>query len=144
MKEIRKVTISGIDYQFGHISVRKLNKLWIRIVKLAGASLGAAMEGAAGSGKVDFVKIMREVSLAVDEELLDKLFLEILVSTSKLDGVIGNITNKNFDVAFDSLGDLYKVVYEALDYYYADFLKEALSSLKDKGLLSQVQQVAAQ
>lgn len=144
-----KVTVDGINYEFGQISPRVLKPEGIKFLKMVAPTL---------SGILDFSDIQGSYSKAIEEALhsLDQnqymefeklLFSEAFHRGGSYKGqsveACGHLhVDHNYDKAFDrKLMHSFKVLFEALRYYYNDFFTDGVNLVtKIKNLAGSLQE----
>ena len=138
------VTIDDRTYVFRNVSPRDLTKVLVLITGLLGQPLVDNLDNTkidvsnlkdmAKNG--DVVKeIVKAITSCLRPEIVDPIF-DTMFSQCTCIG-IGNAKD-NFDIIFNRrMLHMYKVLFEAVKYYYADFLEEGL------GLLSLMNPVQA-
>jgi len=135
--EPTRVAIDGIEYEFHHISVRKLNRLLLKIVKVVGEPLADSLDPkiaeVAKHDKekakelIDIGKIVKSLSESLQEDLVDEIIDGLLAGATCIGH--GSVA-QNFDVIFGGkLVHMWKVVVAAGKHYYGDFLQEGLGLL---------------
>ncbi len=108
-------------FQFHHISVRKLNRLFIKISKLVAGPLSKA---GGTDGSMDIIAVVQALSDSADEVTVDSIIDELL-SQTLLHGV-GPLMQRDNIESLD-LKTLWMVVKEAGEVYFGDFLQELLA-----------------
>jgi hypothetical protein len=133
------VIVDGTTYEFAHISIRKLNRVAIKLLSLLAAVELTEEDLKAFTGKTgqkepsDFVeggitgaqsfllsKIMKQLIKQVDCDMVDEI-VDILLSSCICVGK--GIVSDKFDTVFGmNVIHLWKVVTEAVKYYILPFL----------------------
>ena len=113
--------IGDQTFQFTHISVRKLNKLFIKISKLIAKPLAAG--SSSSSTSFDIMQAITVLAESADETQVD-LIIDELLSATMLHGKGMLSMNNNMDEL--DLKTLWLVVKEAAEVYFGDFLQELL------------------
>lgn len=129
MRNPVEMMIDGEQYTFCQLPPKRSLKLMTRIIKIVGAPLGAALNGAK-SGQVDLKAVMEadiDLSMIVTAlcDRLDENEVEAIVDEllSQVIHVGGGEVSKKFDAHFAGrLPHLFKVVGQALKVEYGDFL----------------------
>ena len=136
-QEPTRVNIDGTDYEFHHISVRKLNRLLMKIIKVVGEPIAnsidpkiaevAKKDKEKAKEMLDIGKIVKSLSESLQEDLVDEIIDGLLAGATCLG--VGAIS-QNFDAVFGGrLAHMWKVVVVAAKHYYGDFLDEGLGLL---------------
>lgn len=133
-------TIDGVEYQFGHISVKLKNNNLLKILKVLGKPLAGAVTGAATDTESvmdesnnigDFISIggvVQGLTESLDEKTVNDI-IDFLFSQTICVGK--GVVSTNFDEVFsDSLLHMWKVVFAALEVYYGSFFAEGLELIK--------------
>jgi hypothetical protein len=127
------VTIDDKTYVFRHVSPRELTKVFVMVLGMLGQPMVdnldnskldmGSLKDAAKNG--DMVKeIVKAITACMKPEVVDPI-LDTMFSQCTCIG-IGNV-KENFDIVFNKrLIHMYKVLFEAVKYYYSDFLDEGL------------------
>ena len=135
--EATRRTINGVEFEFNHLSVRILNRLLVRIAKIAGEPLADAIDDKilktvrtdmeAAKKQVNIKAIVKSLATSLDEDVVDQLITDLLQGTICVG--VGPLTY-NFEKAFNGdVGFMWKVVYTAFTVYYGTFLADGLDSL---------------
>jgi len=133
-------TVDGIEYQFGHISVKRKNHVLLKILKIVGQPIASGItENAADTTAVldeqnslnDFIspaKIVKGLTESLDEDKVDEI-IDFLFSQTICVGK--GVVSEKFDEVFsDSLLHMWKVVFVAMEVYYGSFFAEGLELIK--------------
>ena len=134
--EPTKVIIDEVEYAFHHISVKKLNRLLIKLVKIIGEPLPNGMDDTitdkARANQIEEAKKAVNISLVVKSlsNSLDEVLVEEIINGVLEGAVCSGIgpVNKNFEKVFGnkSIAHHWKVVLAALKHYFGDFFSEGL------------------
>ena len=153
MSNVNRVMVQvgkeNLEFEFYRIGPRKLNKILMRVLKLAGKPLAANMDkdvlpdGKELSPEEEEKKtsemmsnILSILSDSLDEYVVDSVMFDIL-SECMCKGK--GFVKDNFDTIFSgSLIAMWKVTYYAFKYYYSDFFAEGSSLISlGKNMLKQ-------
>lgn len=139
MREPIRREVDGTTYEFYHFSVRKQNRLLMKLTKLVIKPLvsgldSSMLEKGSKETKADLVKkinisnIVDALTESLDEDKVDEIIDELMIHIV----CIGKGSAKdNFSEIFDGkLLHMWRVVIAAIDCYFGDFLKEGLGLLK--------------
>lgn len=120
--ETKVVVVDGVTYEFYHLSVRVINKVFIRVLKQMGKSIADGFDLELGDNSQEMIKnILGLLSENLDEDIVDKIIDDIL---SKTLCVGKGRVSENFDTVFTNVTHLWKVVIEAFKHYFSDFFGE--------------------
>lgn len=129
--KMHTVIIDGVTYEFYHLSIRLLNKLLFKVLKVVGPSIASNLDKELGNSKEQVIlSVVNLFQTSLDPDQIDSIIVELLSSTMCVGK--GKITPDNFDVIFTDIMHMWKVVIEAGKYYFASFF--AQGSLLDKAL----------
>jgi len=128
-QQAHTVMVDGVEYTFYRLSVRVLNKILARAVKVLGKSFIDNLDEDIGTNAGELaIKTVQLLADNLDEDMLDKTIVEIL-SATECTGK--GLVKEKFDIIFDrKIIHMYKVVAEAFKYYFDDFFGEG-SMLQD-------------
>jgi hypothetical protein len=124
------VSVDNVTYEFYHLSVRVINKVFIRVLKQVGKSISDGFDEELGENSAEMIKnVLSLLSENLDEDMVDKIIDDILSQTICIGK--GKVSD-NFDEVFDNVTHLWKVVIEAFKHYFSDFFGEGsiLNELK--------------
>lgn len=122
-------------YVFGRISPRKLQRLLIKVAKVAGEPLADAIGGddatdlaktdvEAAKKKVNVGGIIKALAKNLDADVVDDIMIDLFQKTAI--GGFGYIHSKNIDDAFETLPEMYKAMAAAAEVYFGDFFEGGL------------------
>ena len=133
MRNEIKRTINGKEYLFYQFGASQGLKVWVRLVKLVGNSVGilasdvinkGGLKADVGTLKID--KAIESLCLSLDEddtlELVKEIFSQVMYKGQRLDEV--------FDAHFQSdYMSIFEIIKIALEVNYKDFLLKLSSKL---------------
>jgi hypothetical protein len=124
MRDAIVKTIDDFEYTFRQLNARKSIKLFARIVKLIGPSLGYGLEGQDLKKIMDkplnYGPMLEKLCARIDEDEVMVIIMDLLDQTT-VKGM-GEVT-KCFDEHFGGqIGHLMKVIIEAFKAEYGNFL----------------------
>jgi len=135
---VETITIDSQEFEFRHISVRKLNKVLVRLVKVIGKPLAAGLGEATKIEDADLEPMITKFCEDLNDNDLDYI-IDVMFSQCfhKGCGYLGQ--ESNFEKCFKmKLFFMYKVLAKAIMYYFDDFFaggSDLLSILKNKDLI---------
>jgi len=118
-------TIGDDSFQFLHISARKRTRIMIRLGKLIGKPMAAAISST--DDNFDINAIVEALLLVADEAAVDRIIDDIFQQTIWLGH--GALMHGN---TMDELplGTMWKALFAGLEVYFGDFLEDALALTK--------------
>ena len=124
-------TIDDYEYTFRQLNARKSVKLFARIVKIIGPSLGYGLEGQDLKNVMDkplnYGSMIEKLCERIDEDAIMSIIMELLDQTTCKG--IGEVT-KAFDEHFGGqINHLMKVIVEAFKVEYGNFLAGKLGRI---------------
>lgn len=142
MSEAKSVFIDNVEYQFHHISVKKLNRILIKIIKIAGEPIAnsidkkvaekARIDPEKAKEDIDLGKVIKALANSLEEDAVEQI-VEGLLQGAVCVGK--GAVNQHFEECFGhSLAHMWRVVFQAAKYYYADFLQGGLGFLSKEAI----------
>lgn len=127
---VKSVVIDGQTYEFYHLSIRVLNRILLRALKLIGKSMADNFTTELGKNEAEMIKtIMGLLSEHIDVDTVDAIILDLLSATiAPGKGAV----KKSFDAVFeDDIVHMWKVIIEAAKYYFASFFQKGSKILME-------------